>query len=82
MDNREKFKILNFAELYGCNRDGFLEVVSKCKIQTNVIYYQSLLCARPLSEETKQKIEALAEKASELIKEHQFNFNNLKATLQ
>lgn len=76
MDNREKFKILNFAELYGCNRDGFLEVVSKCKIQTNFIDYPSLLCARPLSEETKQRIDALAERASELIKEHQFNSNN------
>jgi hypothetical protein len=52
------------------------EVVSKCKIQTNFIDYQSSLCARPLSEETKQRIDALAERASELIKEHQFNFNN------
>lgn len=79
MDNREKFKILNFAELYGCNKDGFLEVVSKCKqckVQTDFIDYQSSLCAKPLSEGTKQRLEAFAEKASELIKEHQFNFNN------
>lgn len=78
MEAREKFKILNFAELYGCNRDGFLEVVSKCKVQTKTYFidYQSLLCAKPLSEETKQRIDAIAEWASELIKEHQFNFNN------
>ena len=76
MDNRKKFKILNFAELYGCDKDGFLEVVSKCKIQTNFIDYQSLLCAKPLSEDTKTELETFAEKASELIKEHQFNFNN------
>lgn len=77
MDNKKKFKTLNFAELHGYNKDGYLEVVSQCKIQTkriNFIDYQSLLCTKPLSED--KELEVFCRKISKLIKEHQFNFNN------
>ena len=80
MNSERKFKVLSFAELYGYDKDGYLEVVSKCKVprkpKLTIIDYQLSLCTRPLSEETKKSIDAIAKMASELVKEHQFNFNN------
>ena len=80
MNSERKFKVLSFAELYGYDKGDYIEVVSKCKVQKKpdlkIIDYQSLLCERPLSEETKKSIDAIAKMASELVKEHQFNFNN------